>query len=318
MTLSLSPVRRRGGILSALGLGALLLIPGAVARGQQPKLQVLRIGTSGTLTGTSGAREKAGLKTLRTFITEETGLKNEILREKDWQELADKMAKGDLQVGVFQGHEFAWAVAKYPKLQPLAIAVNVYQYPIVYVVGRRDGGARRFADLKGKSLAQPATGEGVLHLFIERQCEANGQKADQFFSQITTPDNVEDALDAVVDGKVGAAVVDRAALVAYKQRKPGRFNRLQEIAHSQPFPPPVVAHYDSTLDRDTLQRFKAGLLGATKKETGQMLLTLFRLTGFERVPGDFDKVLAETRKAYPPTTGAAAKDGGPARARRAG
>jgi hypothetical protein len=36
-----------------------------------------------------------------------------------------------------------------------------------------------------------------------------------------------------------------------------------------------------------------------------MLLTLFRLTGFEAVPSEFDKVLAETWKTYPPTTAAA-------------
>jgi hypothetical protein len=30
------------------------------------------------------------------------------------------------------------------------------------------------------------------------------------------------------------------------------------------------------------------------------MLTLFRLTGFDPVPDDFGKVLAQTRKAYPP------------------
>jgi ABC-type phosphate/phosphonate transport system substrate-binding protein len=302
-----SPVRRprAGSVLSALGLAALLLIPGAAARGRQRKLDVLRIGTSGMLTGTSGAREKAGLKTLRGFIKEETGLANEILPQKGWQELTDKMVKGDLQVGVYQGYEFAWAVDKHPKLRPLAIAVKVYRYPAAYVVTRRDGSARTFADLKGQSVAIPATGEGFLRLYVERQSEANGQKADTFFSQVTTPDNVEDALDAAVDGKVQAVVADRAALEAYRQRKPGRFKRLKEVAHSQPFPPAVVAYYDATLDRPTLNRFKAGLLGAARKETGQTLLTLFRLTGFEAVPDDFDRVLDETRKAYPPTAGAA-------------
>jgi ABC-type phosphate/phosphonate transport system substrate-binding protein len=286
-------------------VAALLLIPGAAARGQQRKIDVLRIGTTGALTGASGAREKAGLKTLRRFIKEETGLDNEILSQKDWQEVTDKMAKGDLHVGVYQGYEFAWAVDRQPKLRPLAIAVNVYRYPVAYVVTRRDSTARTFADLKGQSIAIPASGKSFLRLFVERQSEANGQKADKFFSQVTAPDNVEDALDAAVDGKVQAAVLDRAALEAYRQRKPGRFKRLKEVAHSQPFPPAVVAYYDTTLDRSTLNRFKAGLLGAAKKETGQTLLTLFRLTGFEPVPDDFDRVLAEARKAYPPPTGAA-------------
>jgi ABC-type phosphate/phosphonate transport system substrate-binding protein len=292
-------------ILSTLGLAALLIIPGASADGQASKLEVLRTGTSGTLTGASTAKEKAGMDTLRSFIKEETGLNSEILHQKDWQELTDKMAKGELQLGVFQGYEFAWAVEKQPKLKPLAIAVNVYRYPVAYVVTSRESKAKEFADLKGQSLAVPATGQGYLSLFVERQSAVYGERADRFFSKVTTPDNVEDALDAVVDGKVQAAVVDRAALEAYKQRKPGRFNRLKEIAHSQPFPPSVVADCEGTLDQATLQRFRAGLLGAKKKEKGEMLLTLFRLTSFEGVPDEFDKVLAETRKTYPPTTAAA-------------
>src|SRR5207244_6848780 len=55
-----------------------------------------------------------------------------------------------------------------------------------------------------------------------------------FFPKITSPENTEDALDDVVDGVVQAAVVDRAGLEAYKRRKPGRFNRLKEVARSQP------------------------------------------------------------------------------------
>jgi hypothetical protein len=61
-----------------------------------------------------------------------------------------------------------------------------------------------------------------------------------------------------------------------------------------------VAYYDNILDEATRDRFVDGLVGAKNKETGSMLLTLFRLTGFEKVPADFDQVLAETRKAYPP------------------
>ena len=43
------------------------------------------------------------------------------------RELADKMTKGELQLGVFQGYEFAWAQEKQPQLKPLALAVNVYR-----------------------------------------------------------------------------------------------------------------------------------------------------------------------------------------------
>jgi ABC-type phosphate/phosphonate transport system substrate-binding protein len=99
---------------------------------------------------------------------------------------------------------------------------------------------------------------------------------------------------------VQAAVVDRVALEAYKRRKPGRFNRLKEVMHSSAFPPPLVAYYDNSLDQATLHRFRDGLLNARRKEKGQRLLTLFKLTGFQEVSANFGQLVAEVQKNYPP------------------
>jgi ABC-type phosphate/phosphonate transport system substrate-binding protein len=294
--------------LLTIAVAAGLMLPGWLAGAQQDSPGVLRIGTSGSLTGQaeSTAREKTGREELKSFIKEETGMDDEIVRQKSWQDLAEQMAGKKLQLGVFQGFEFAWAQEKYADLKPLALAVNVYTYPTAYAVTRRDNAAADFAALKRQSLVIPATGQGFLRLFVDQQSQANGQKADQFFSKISSADNVEDALDGVVDGKVQAAVVDRAALEAYKDRKPGRFKQLKEVAQSQPFPPTLVAYYGAVLDDATRTRFKDALLGASKKEKGQTLLSMFHLSGFVDVPDDFGKVLADTRKAFPPP-GAKAK-----------
>jgi ABC-type phosphate/phosphonate transport system substrate-binding protein len=285
-------------------LAALLTIPVARTHGQTARLDVLHIGATGTLTGDAESRkEKSGLETLRRFIKDETGLTNDIVGQKSWREVAGQMARGYYHIGVFQGYEFAWAQEKYPELRPLALGVNSDRYPSACLVVRRDNPARDFAGLRGQSLAVPTSNQGFLRLFVDRQCESIGKKGDPFFSKSTTPDNVEDALDDVVDGKVQAALLDRTSLEAYQRRKPGRFNRLKEVARSQPFPPLVVACYGSTLDQSTLQRFRNGLLNATRKDRGEMLLTLSRLTGFEVVPEDFRQRLAETRKTYPPDEG---------------
>jgi ABC-type phosphate/phosphonate transport system substrate-binding protein len=293
---------RQRSVLLACGLAALLAAAGCTVSAQG-KIDVLHIGTSGTLAAEGGgAKEKSALESLQAFIKDETGLKNDIIREKDWRELADKMAKGELHLGVFQGYEFAWAQEKYTDLKPLALAVNVYRYPVVYVVVKRDDPAKDFAGLQGHSLCLPANGQRYLRFFAERQSQANGKDLESFFSKITSQENVEDALDDVVDGVVQATAVDRASLEAYKRRKPGRFNQLKEVARSQPFPAPLVAYYDKVLDEATLKRFRDGLLGASRKERGQTMLTLFRLTGFDPVPEDFGKVLAQSREAYPPET----------------
>src|SRR5262249_15627185 len=97
----LTPRPLRRGALACL-LAAALALPGSAARAQK-KIDVLHIGSSGSLSSDKDAQEKASLESLRDFIKEETGLNNDILKQKDWRELADKMAKGTLHVGVFQG-----------------------------------------------------------------------------------------------------------------------------------------------------------------------------------------------------------------------
>jgi len=295
----------RLGAVALACAAAIPLLGGVPSFGRPPEGNMLRIGSSGSLaTEKSEPKEKAALKSLQDFIKTETSMDNEIVGQQKWDDLAEKLSQKKFQVGVFQGYEFAWAQEKNPGLKPLALAVNVQRYPVAYVVTRKDDPAKDFAGLQGKALVMPATGQRYLNLFVERQARAAGKKTEEFFSRVTTQDNVEDALDDVVDGKVQAAAVDRAALEAYKRRKPGRFNQLKEVAKSPPFPPVVVAYEDKALDDATLQRFREGLLNANKKERGQMMLTLFRLTGFDPVPDDFEKVLADTRKAYPPDGGA--------------
>src|ERR1700730_2616812 len=124
----------------------LLVVPALAGRARQAKIDILRIGTSGRLS--SEKKEESALETLKAFIQEETGLTNEIVRLKDWRELTDKMVKGELHLGVYQGYEFAWAHEKHPQLKPLALAVNVYRYPVAYVVTQRDNPAKDVAGLQ--------------------------------------------------------------------------------------------------------------------------------------------------------------------------
>jgi ABC-type phosphate/phosphonate transport system substrate-binding protein len=284
-----------GGVLTLLG------VVGTFAKGHQLKLETLLIGTSGSGNPENwdAKTERGAIDNLKNFIKEETGLTNDIVRQKDWVELADKMVKGQLHLGVFQGYEFAWAQARHPELKPLAIAVNVHRYPVACLVVKQDSPTKDFAGLKGQSLQIPGTGDRYLNLYVEHECKAAGHKPEAFFSKISSVESVEDALENVVDGAVQAAVADQAALDAYQRRKPGRFKKLKEVGRSQPFPPTVVAYGNMGLEQSTLKRFQEGLLGAHSKEKGQTILTLFRTSAFESIPEDFGKVLAETRKTYP-------------------
>jgi ABC-type phosphate/phosphonate transport system substrate-binding protein len=288
--------------VTILWVGGLLVLAVARAAPEQPaKFDVLHIGVSATvMSNAKSDQEDTARDTLRDFIKQETGFKNEIVTLKDHKEVADQLARRQIQLGMLEGYEFAWAHAEQQKLKPLAIAVNVRPYRQAYVVVRKDDKAADLTALQGKALELPKVNQGYLRLFIERELQAKGKDMKSFFSKVTTPENAEDALDDVVDGTAQAAVVDQLSIEEYKRRKPGRFARLRELMHSPPFPPPTVVYEEGAVDEATLKRFRDGLLNANRKEQGQTLLNLYKLTAFEGVPKDFDQVLQATLKAFPP------------------
>jgi len=278
------------------GIPALAILLAAVVGilAQDSKPRTLLIGSSGL--GDSEEKDKAALKTLKRFIKEETGLDNEIRHRSGWREVADELAADKLHLGVFQGPEFAWAKAKHPALEPLALGINVERYPVAYLVAKKGGKVSRVADLKGKDVAMVSAAPRFLFSFLRKE---TGKKPEDYFSALKKSENVEDALDDVVDGNVPAAVVEKGALEAFRRRKPGRFKQLEPVARSEPFPPVVIAYHRGGLDKSLRAKFETGLLDSSKTERGRTMLTLFRLTRFESVPEGFDKVLTATEKAYP-------------------
>src|SRR6516225_2017567 len=115
----------------------ILLLGMARLESHQGKDKVLNIGSSGSMTqSTSNVKEDDALETLRSFIKDETGMENKIVNEKDWQAVVDKLVKKELQIGVLQGYEFAWAQEKEPALKPLMLAVKIHRYPAAFVVAK--------------------------------------------------------------------------------------------------------------------------------------------------------------------------------------
>jgi hypothetical protein len=82
--------------------------------------------------------------------------------------------------------------------------------------------------------------------------------------------------------------------------KPGWFPYLKVVQESEPFPATVVGYQDGTLDEAILRRFRDGLIRANQTRTGKQVLGMCRITAFERVPDDYEKMLAEILKSYPP------------------
>jgi ABC-type phosphate/phosphonate transport system substrate-binding protein len=205
-----------------------------------------------------------------------------------------------VQLALFEGVEFAWAKEKWPDLHPLVIVVNEHRNRQAFLMVRQDSKVTSFSDLEGKQLAIPRRSRSHCHLFVERLCQENGKEAKEFFSKVITSSGAEAALDDLTDGGVQAVVVDREALSCYKRRKPGRAGRLKELQKSEVFPDSVIAYGPGVFDQAVLNRFKEGLEKADSTAIGRQLLLLWNMTSFEDVPAEYEKLLADIGKAYPP------------------
>jgi len=242
---------------------------------------------------------KTTVTSLNDLMVAQTGFKGDPVKVDDLEQLADKVAKDEMQLGVLHGHEFAWIHKKHPELKPLLIVVNQNPYQQCYVFVRKTDGVSSFAQMKGKSLALAKHTSEPCHLFLDRQCMEVGAKADGFFSKIAHPGNVEEALDDVVDGNVDATVVDEMALTSYRRRKPGRFAKLKELVKSPQFPAAVVIYRPGWWQEADLKSIRDALLTAHHNPEGRQLLTMWKLTGFQEVPDDYEQRLAKIADAYP-------------------
>jgi ABC-type phosphate/phosphonate transport system substrate-binding protein len=237
---------------------------------------------------------------LKALMESLTGVSGDLQVGGDAKKLALELKENKVQLGVFHGFEFAWARLHCPELKPLAAAVVVHPTFHAYLIVHKDHPAASAGDLKGKTVALPAISRAHLHLFLERRCPGEGIESKEFFSEVRRPSDPEEALDDVVDGLLDSALVDRVAVERFQKNKPGRWAKLRILHQSEVFPPSVIAYMPGVLDEATLQQFRAGLLNAENSPKSKDLLKLCRITGFIAIPADYEEMLADILKAYPP------------------
>jgi ABC-type phosphate/phosphonate transport system substrate-binding protein len=240
------------------------------------------------------------------LVYQHTGLNGQIHIGGDAFQLASHVDKGKMDLGLFQGFEFAWVQRKFPKLKPLMIAVDHQPYVSVLLVARSDSDITSFHDLKGKRLSLPMQGGGRCCLYLDRQCEKENCTPEKFFAKFVKHDCIEHGLDDVATGKVDAVIVDSLSLQRYGVVHPARALLLKTVDKTVKFPAPVVVYREGGVDEQTLDTFQQGMLKANKSPESRGLMSLWRLTAFAAVPDDYQQSLDSIRKAFPAATAPAA------------
>jgi ABC-type phosphate/phosphonate transport system substrate-binding protein len=289
-------MRRRAFLgLCGVGLAALLGRPRfALAQGDG-----ITVGLTGTIfPGMSDSMLAMAAKPFRSLLEQATGVSGTVVQGGAPGELAAKLKKDEVQLGVFQGIEYAWARAHNDKLVPLVICVNQARTLKAYLIVRASF-AGKVADLEGKKLVLPAETREHCRAFLEHKCVSGGKPAKKFYSSIATAADVEEALDEVCDGNATATVVDGLAWASYRKGKTGCAKKLRVLEVSESFPSSVVACQSGRFDAGQIERFRKGLIAAKNSDKGKRMMEFLRMTGFEAIPDDFDKLTKDVAKSYP-------------------
>lgn len=240
------------------------------------------------------------MKPFGQIMKAQTGVDGELTPAGDHEQLGQMLADNKVQLGVMHGIEFAWIRLKHPELKPLMIAVNQTHHLRAKVIVRGDAELSAFEDLKGQTIAMPKGTRDHCRIYLDGQCQECGDESKNFFDKVTKPGTIEDALDDVIDGEAAATVVDGVSLECYQHNKPGRSSKLRVLSESDIFPAGVVVYNPTTLDEETLQRFREGMLNARSTSSGKQLLLIWKLTGFEPIPDDYQETLDNIVSIYPP------------------
>jgi ABC-type phosphate/phosphonate transport system substrate-binding protein len=291
-------IRRAG--LSALAALAICTALAGSAEEKNGALKALKVGISRSVFFEEpDAVVKAAMPMWATLVKSQAGIQAEF-NAVDTDRLAQELVQRDVDMGVFQGYEFAWAAQQDRELRPLVIVVNQKPYLTAAFIVRHDTKIKDIAGLQGQTLALPKGRRAHVRLYFQRICQALGKEPNDSFGKLAQAPSSEDALDDVVDGAAQATVVDTAYLDCYQRRKPGRFRMIKVLAQSPVFPDPVIAYRAGAIDAKTVEQFRDGMLRSDQDSAGRQVLTFFKITNFGKVPDDYEKVTQEIARTYPP------------------
>ncbi|MBY0232750.1 MAG: PhnD/SsuA/transferrin family substrate-binding protein [Gemmataceae bacterium] len=265
------------------------------------KPETVRIGLVGSLfREVPEAFVRIAMEPSRQFFEAQMGVRSVLVNGGAPVEMGKSLKEDDLHVAVFHGTEFGWAKARYPKLKPLFIAVNVDPSLRAVLLVNKASTVKRVEDLRGKKLVMPARSREHCHMFVEQRVVKPGSTPFKHFSRVEKPGGSAATLDVLAEKKAAGAVVDGIDWDVYKRDNPANARKLKELLVSEPLPCAVVAAYGDNVDPSMLDKFKEGMLEAHKVEKGKAMLGIMRITHFAAVPDDYDKQVEAAAKAYSP------------------
>ena len=212
-----------------------------------------------------------------------------------YEQMEKEFKTGTTQLVILSGLEYGWMRSGNTDAKALLIASIDPGATKTVVAVKQDDAASDIKELVGANVAVPDRIP-----FISQYCLSKvlGQPHDKAF-KLVKPGDVDETLEAVLDGKARGAIVTGAGMEVFRERKPGRFKKLKALYTSVDFPATTVMYSDKISDKAALEKFKEALIKSNEKPEGARVLTLYKLKGFEQLPAGFDEQALAVAKEFP-------------------
>lgn len=279
------------------GLGIHSWLEGSEPK-SDPAIPQLRIGLIKSLFA-GNATSLSAAQPVGEMLGAQIGVRLEFVVCEDHEDMAKKLQKGEVQLGVIHGIEYAWAKMAAPELQPLGLALNQNIKLKAVLLVRNEDSAGSVADLCGCELLQPK--KSYLHngLFLNKLLLDAGKAPVGYFKQGKICHSTDALLDNLVDGVGRSALLDSAAWAVYQDRKPGRANKLRVLAESCDFPTAAILYKPGMMDANQEKSVRQGFLSIHEKPMGQQMLLFWRLQRFVPVTEEYNQLCKDILKDYP-------------------
>ena len=122
------------------------------------------------------------------------------------------------------------------------------------------------------------------------------RRPKDFFAKILTPKSPEEAVDAVVNSQVDAALIDSVFLDWYEKNKAASFRASESDREVGGVSGPGGRDRAGGLDEATRDRLRKGMLSAKDNPRGKELMTLCQVTSFEAGAGGLRQTVDRNRQ----------------------
>ncbi len=267
-----------------------------VSTGNKEGASILKIGLPKSLfRGIPSRALQLANKPFLSLIESQTGLKGEVINTDDVDSTAKLIQDKKIQLGVFQGFEYARIQKIYPKLRPLVIAAPTVDNSQVLVITRSDP-CRKLSDISGKKIGICKNAKDHVFLYWNKLLISELSSEKCKYQEVT---DAKELLHDVFEKNFDVAVIDSANWKTFKENNPGRAEQLHILAKSIEFPQPVIVYNDDGLGQEDLEKCRKGLIKAHQSAKARVMLQMIKVKGFNAIPENYDDLLKLTLENYP-------------------